>query len=306
MELPFGTPQVVVNGRAGRHASAVADTLAELFHAQSVPVSVLHTSTANDLTSACTSAAENGCGFVIVVGGDGSVRDAVNGLMASGNDATQRPVLGIVGAGTGSDFSRTYGLDRDVHTLFPHFLTDNVALVDVGHVHAQPARNGMTDTYFLNVAQAGFGAHVTRQASRLPKRLGANRYRLAVPSSLTRFRHVPMRVTLDSTVVTDELLNVIVANGQFYGAGLHVAPQALPHDGVFDVQCWQVAPQELAAAHAQLKTGDHLARDGVRQWRSATVTVSAPRPIVVEADGDVVGVTPATFTITPHALRLKT
>jgi diacylglycerol kinase (ATP) len=307
MDLPYGPPLVVVNTRAGRRSQIVADALAARFAQESVIVDMNPSSSSQELTAICRDAARQRHGYVIVVGGDGTVRDAVNGFFAGMPDgeATERPVLGIVGSGTGSDFARTYGLDREVDALFHHLSGETVTNIDVGHVVARDAKREVVASHFINVAQVGFGATVTQVASRLPRRLEASRYRAAVPLALTRFRHQPMRVVLDHTEIADDLLNVIVANGQFYGAGLQVAPQALPHDGVFDVQCWQVDPRELAQAHAQLKRGSHLARDGVRQWRSSSVQVTTPRPVPVERDGDIVGFTPATFTIKPRALRLK-
>lgn len=307
MKLPYGDPLVIVNRAAGRHARAAADELFQALTARDVTFSYEQTDSAQALTTVAADAATRGHGFVIVVGGDGTVRDVVNGFFTARPDADANalPVLGILGAGTGSDLVRTYGLDRPVSSLIDHFLTDATTHIDVGHIEAHTRSRDTVTSHFLNVAQVGFGAHVARGASRLPKRLGARRYRAAVPLALTKFRHQPMRVTLDHTTVTDELLNVVIANGQFYGAGLHVAPQAVPHDGEFDVQCWQVKPGELAVAHEQLKHGDHLRRDGVRQWRSTTVAVHSPSAAPVEADGDPIGTTPARVTLKPHALRLK-
>jgi YegS/Rv2252/BmrU family lipid kinase len=307
MDLPFGPPLVVVNDKAGRGSHHTARELVALFKQHDVTATLASTPSVESLRQVCAAAVREQRGFVIVVGGDGTVREALNGFYAVGQDvaANDLPVLGIVGAGTGSDFSRTYGLDRSCDTLIHHFLTDATTLVDVGVVAAHTSKGAPVSSHFLNVAQVGFGADVAAAANRLPRSFGSRRYRMAVPLALTRFRHRPMRVRLDGTELTEELLNVVIANGQFYGAGLPVAPQALPHDGVFDVQCWTVAPRELAAAHEQLKHGNHLARQDVRQWRSSSVTVNGPRPIPVEADGDSIGVTPATFTLKPHGIRIK-
>ena len=307
MELPFGPPLLVVNARAGRHTQQAAANLVALFADRGVRATVQAAPSSHALGNVCADAVAQQHGFVIVVGGDGTVRDAVNGFFKADLErpATDLPVLGIVGSGTGSDFTRTYGLDRDPETLIHHFMSETTTLVDVGVIRAQTTDGAPTTCCFLNVAQVGFGARVTATANRLPRRLGATRYRAAIPFAMGAFRHQPMRVIMDNAEVTEPLLNVVIANGQFFGAGLHVAPQALPHDGVFDVQCWSVLPRDLATAHQQLKRGQHLGRDDVRQWRSSHVDIHGPKPMPVEADGDSVGVTPATIRIKPHGIRLK-
>ncbi|MEX2532459.1 MAG: YegS/Rv2252/BmrU family lipid kinase [Nitriliruptoraceae bacterium] len=307
MEHPYGQPLVVVNARAGRHTLAIADELDRLLISRGINANIHPATSSQDVIETCTKAVTDRQGYVIVVGGDGTVRDAVSGFFLSGEEmqADDLPVLGIVGSGTGSDFTRTFGLDRPVSTLIDHLVSAAVTTVDVGVIACQTANGTPVQRHFLNVAQIGFGATVVATANRLPKRLGRQRYRTAIPFAIAQFRHQPMRVSLDHTEITEDLLNVVIANGQFYGAGLHVAPQAMPHDGVFDVQCWTVSPRDLPVAYQQLARGDHLGRDDVRQWRSSQVHVHGPRAIPVEADGDVIGVTPAAVTIRPHGLRIK-
>jgi len=307
MELPYGQPLVVVNSRAGRHTLQVADELDSLLISRGINANIHAATSSQDVIDTCAEATSHGQGYVIVVGGDGTVRDAVSGFFLTDDErpADELPVLGIVGSGTGSDFTRTFGLDRPVHTLIDHLVSTAVTTVDVGIITCHTSDGTPARSHFLNVAQIGFGATVVATANRLSKRLGKQRYRTAIPFALTKFRHQPMRVTLDHTEITENLLNVVIANGQFYGAGLQVAPQAMPHDGVFDVQCWTVSPRDLPVAYQQLARGDHLGRDDVRQWRSSQVHVHGPRAIPVEADGDVLGVTPATVSIRPRGLRLK-
>lgn len=307
MEHPYGQPLVIVNGSAGRHTLAVAEELDRLLISRGINANIHAATSSKDVIDTSAKAVADRQGYVIVVGGDGTVRDAVTGFFLADEQlqAHDLPVLGIVGSGTGSDFTRTFGLDRPVSTLIDHLVSDAVTTVDVGVIACLTANGMPVRSHFLNVAQIGFGATVVATANRLSKRLGRQRYRIAIPFALTRFRHQPMRVTLDHTKITEDLLNVVIANGQFYGAGLQVAPQALPHDGVFDVQCWTVSSRDLPVAYQQLAHGNHLGRDDVRQWRSSQVHVHGPSAIPVEADGDVIGVTPATVSIRPHGLRLK-
>jgi diacylglycerol kinase (ATP) len=122
---------------------------------------------------------------------------------------------------------------------------------------------------------------------------------------VSRFKLVESVVTVDQGTTAEAMSNVIVANGQFFGGGLHVAPRALPYDGKFNVQVWQGKPLDVLRAGPELRKGTHLARSDVREWQSATVEIDAERPLLIEADGEVLGTTPATFDVLANVLRLK-
>ena len=101
------------------------------------------------------------------------------------------------------------------------------------------------------------------------------------------------------------LCNVVVANGQFFGGGLHVAPRSLPDDGRLDLQAWGGSPTDVVRAARLLRDGSHLSRPDVRAWSTASVTVETDRPVRVEADGEPLGRSPVTCTVLPAAVRLK-
>lgn len=307
MELPFGQPLVVINPQAGRQTPIVALELEQLLVDRLLTPTMHRATSARDVTETCAKAAAVGHGYVIVVGGDGTVRDAINGFFQGAPFASAQdlPVLGIVGSGTGSDFVRTFGLNRPVSTLIDHLVSDAVTRVDVGLIACHTPNGKPIESCFLNVAQIGFGATVTATANHLPRWVGNQRYRAAIVVAMSKFRQQLVKVTLEHTEITEPLLNVVIANGQFYGAGLQVAPQAIPYDGLFDVQAWTVSPRDLPTAFQQLARGHHLGRADVRQWHSKVVDVHGPRPITVEADGDVLGVTPASLSMLARAIRLK-
>jgi len=104
---------------------------------------------------------------------------------------------------------------------------------------------------------------------------------------------------------------VAVANGQYFGGGMRVAPNAHPDDGLFDVIVMGGAPKSRALAELnQIYTGDHLKNPSVRVVRGRKVT-AAPvaetrgRAVLIEVDGESAGRLPATFEILPRALNLR-
>jgi len=114
-----------------------------------------------------------------------------------------------------------------------------------------------------------------------------------------------MTVEVDGGTVTEPVCNVLVANGQFFGGGLKVAPRAQPADGRLNVQSWGGSPIDVIRAQPQLRTGAHLARADVREWNSTKVRVEAASSVLVEADGEAIGRAPATFDVLGQILRFK-
>ncbi len=213
-------------------------------------------------------------------------------------------MLGILPGGSGGDLARTFGFDRRPERAVRHLLGDTTNAFDVGRVRLT-GRDGQPRTVlFANIAEAGYGGTVTALAGRLPRRFGQSRYAVATIAAVARFRLVDTTIALDSSERTEPISNVIVANGQFFGGGMNVAPRALPWDGRFNVQAWTGTPIDVIRAGPALRKGTHTSRSDVREWNSATVRVDGP-PLIVEADGEVLGTTPAVFDLLPGVLRIK-
>ncbi len=308
MELPFGVPLVIANPSAGVRGSPVLDRLMAAFRERGVEPDVAVGDDAVGTEELAARAAVDGRGFVVAVGGDGTVQQIVNGLLDA-ETAEPRgeaaPVLGVVSAGSGADLMRTFGLDRPPEVLVDHLVTGDTQPLDLIRIRARTRNGGEVTRLAVNVADVGYAAHVVRLAGCLPRRLGPARYRIAIAAAAASFRRPATTVRFDAGEVTEALCNVVVANGQFFGGGLHVAPRALPADGYLDVQAWRARPVDLLTASRQLRRGRHLERPDVRAWRSTRVEVTAERRLPVEADGDVVGVTPVTFEVVGAGLRLK-
>jgi diacylglycerol kinase (ATP) len=303
----LGPPLVIANPAAGRGRNAVLTPLLTALRGRGMAFDVAVTKAPGHATTLAREAAQDGRRFVVGVGGDGTLHEIVNGLVdpESGEPNGQDLVLGMVSGGSGSDLSRTFGLDRSVEILARHLDGEATMGLDLGRVRCT-GRDGRPRTaLFHNIAEAGYGGLVTDLANRLPRRVGGSRYVLATVAAVARFRLVPTTVRIDHTEVSEELSNVIVANGQFFGGGLRVAPRALVDDGRFNVQVWRGRPIDVLRALPDLRVGDHLERPDVREWQTTTVTIDAERPLLLEADGEVLGTTPATIDLLRTPLQVK-
>ncbi len=306
-DLPFGVPLLIANPSAGDGREPVLARLISALRERGVDPDVVATTAPGHAARLAHEAATQGRRLIVAIGGDGTVHEVVNGVLdpATGDRVGGQTVVGVVGAGSGSDLMRTFGLDRPPELLADHLLTDHVQPIDVGRAQVRGPDGTMLTRLFVNVAEAGYGGSVTALANRMPRSFGRRRYEAAIVASVLGFRRVATTVTLDGGSHTGQVCNVLIANGQFFGGGLHVAPRALPGDGRFDVQMWGGRPIDVIRAQPQLRRGRHLDREDVRAWRSRSVTVDTARPFTVEADGEVLGTTPATFEVLPSALELK-
>ena len=303
----LGPPLLIANPAAGRGRGGVLDRLVAALRERGLEHDLTLTRAPGHAAHLAREAAEAGRRFVVAVGGDGTVHEVVNGLVdpETGQPNGEDLVLGIASGGSGSDLARTFGLDRAPEVVARHLDGDATMGFDVGRIRLQ-GRDGKPRTeLFANIAEAGYGGLVTDLANRLPRWIGGARYVLATVAAVSRFRLVETTVTVDHTEVNEELSNVIVANGQFFGGGLRVAPRALPDDGRFNVQVWRGRPADVLRALPDLRVGEHLERDDVREWQSTTVTIDARTPLLIEADGEVLGTTPATIDLFRCPIRIK-
>jgi diacylglycerol kinase (ATP) len=303
----LGRMLVVANPHAGNGRDAVLERLVVALAGHGIVPDVVTTTAPGEATRIARDAVERGRRLIVAVGGDGTVHEVVNGLVdaESGTVRGDDPVLGVVSAGSGCDLVRTFGLDREPEVLARHLASPATTRIDLGRVRLTGPDGRPVVRVFANIAEVGFGGTAAAAARRLPRRLGPRRYTLGIVVAWARFRRVAMTVRHDGGEHRGDLCNVIVANGQFFGGGMKVAPRSLPDDGRFDVQAWGGTVTDVVRAARLLRDGSHLRRDDVRAWPSASVTVEAARRVAVEADGEVLGTAPATFDILPRVLALK-
>ncbi len=308
MTSPFGPMLVIANPTAGRGRNAVLPRLVGALRDAGLAHHVEPTRGPGHATELAQAAVtERDMRYVVAVGGDGTVHEVVNGLVdaETGRPRREDAVLGVVAGGSGCDFIRTFGLDRAPETVVRHLAGETTHRIDLGRVRVTGDDGEVHTRVFANIAECGWGADVTERANGLPRFMGPSRYLAAILMATFRVTQVPTKVTVDHTEVDEPLSQVIIANGQFFGGNIKVAPRALPDDGRFNVQTWRGKPMDVLRELPRVRIGEHLDRPDIREWQSTTVTVESATPVRVEADGEVLGRTPATFDVLEGVLSLK-
>ena len=289
---------VVANPVSGRRLDAVAEARAALERsglAHEFSLTAGH----GDASRLVTEGIAAGYRRFAVVGGDGTTEQVADALMD--HDWSTPPALGVIPIGSGSDFVRTFGFGRSVSDAVARLADGEPYPIDVGRVDGPWGRR-----HFVNVADIGIAAATIPVAMRLPRWLGGTRYPAAFWLVLPRFRTAEVEVEVGDRTYRGPAINVVIANGQFFGGGMNVAPKAMLMDGEFDVQVFTGPKRHAVTLMPRVMRGLHLRHSGVRRFTGPEVSVRVTSPWPVDVDGELLDVTnELRASILPAALHLQ-
>lgn len=305
MSSRFGTAVLICNVRSGR--GGVGKALPEVEAAlreRGLEYEIRRTERPGHATEIARATVSSGGRFVVAMGGDGTVHEVVNGMIENDKAVNPEAVIGVVAAGTGSDFIKTFGLPARPRDAVRHLDGDESFPIDIGKITYQ--QDGVeTSRYFPNIAEVGLGAEVVARAARLPRVLGPTVYLWAFWLSMRKHRAANVAVDVVDRVYEGKMNNMVVANCQFFGGGMKIAPKAAPTDGLLDIQIEHARKRDAIAMMPKVFKGEHVPHPDIEEYKRVRCSITADRPLLIEADGEVLGTTPATFEVIPEAIALK-
>ena len=238
---------------------------------------------------------------VLVAGGDGTLNEVVNGLLADPERTTTGLPVGLVPLGTRNVLARELHIPRgDMAAQAAVFGRGRVRRLDLGR---------LGERYFTLVAGFGFDAAVVREVALPIKELiGPAAYAFATLGALAKYRSTRFHLTLDGTAVATEAFLVLVANVSSYAVRqMRPAHFATPDDGWLDICVFERAPMErfgFAAQVLSVLVRRHLRDPRVRYYRARRIEIISDPPVQAQMDGDVTGQTPCTIEVAPQALAV--
>ncbi len=299
------------NGRTGREWDSTARKLRNIYPG----MAVAFTRRRGEAAALVRQALGEGHQEIVAVGGDGTINEAINGMFAGDGPIDPDAVFAFVTSGTGGDFRKTFDIEAGPDAAIARLKNASVRTCDVGKVSCLTARGAPTVRYFVNIASFGLSGAVVDAVNRarIAKLFGGS-FTFAFHSAVAmlRYRNTPLRLMIDGS--DDEIATiatVAIANGQFFGGGMRVAPGAWTNDGLFDVVVMGGAPKGQSLADMKLiYTGEHIHKPHVRVRHGQRIVVAPVaetrgRPVLIETDGELAGRLPATFEILPGALNLR-
>ncbi len=266
------------------------------------------TDRARQAQSLTIEALEKGCDFLIAIGGDGTLNEVVNGYLKSGGQKKHKVVLGVLPWGTGNDFVRTVGVERSVEQLGLLIRTSSVRNIDAGKMKIGAPEETQEEKYFVNIADAGFGAEVVSEVNGVHLRKiilgGTMTFFLAIFLKFFQYKHKLMRISWDGFTWEGPVLTLVVANGQFFGSGYGIAPDAQIDSGKFQVVlAGNVTMLDYFKNFGNLRKSKHINLPDLNYHFTDHVNVvPLGEKVLIEADGEIHGTAPLRFECLPGVL----
>ncbi|NBD09537.1 MULTISPECIES: diacylglycerol kinase family protein [Corallococcus] len=293
------------NGQTGKRwveiSAQVGRVLGEFGHG--------FTSGGMDAARLARQAIEDGYECIVAVGGDGTLNEVTNGFFRDGQVINPQATLGLLPRGTGGDFRRTFGWDLELTSALERLRTEKTEPFDVGRLEFIDNDGNPATRFFANIASFGVSAVVAREVNQGSKALGGNlSFMWGTVKGLMKYTEQQVRLTVDGGAPeTVSVTAVAVANGRYFGSGMFVAPDALTHDGLFDVTLWSnYGLSDFVLKSKGVYNGDHVNWKGTRRLRCRTLHAeSETGDVFLDVDGETPGRLPCTMTLLPGAIRLK-
>ena len=284
---------IIVNPVSGGGKNkAIVEQIEALIRARGEEVRLFPTELEGDGDHQARLALESGCDAVVCVGGDGTLSEVVDAMANSGK------TLYIVPNGTGNDFARAFGLPKDPLEAFKAQLDGEDAAIDCGSLNGRA---------FLNVSGSGFDVEVLRKTEELKAVYpGEQAYTKAVLAVLGSYKAFEAELSVDGGAFKPIRCTIVeIANGQYFGGGMLVAPKSSFRDGLFDVVVVDRVPSKLIPFLLPLfKLGLHVHLPIAHVMRAKEVVMRA-KDMVINIDGNLKEMNEAHYRVMEGALRVR-
>lgn len=293
--VPLFVNPTAGRGRAGRRMQRIG----ELFDDAGVPFLQYSSSAVGDLEDQVRRQVDQGAERIVVAGGDGSIHEAVNGIL----HATKTARLGVIPTGTGNDFAKASDIPLDWEQATQE-LAARIGCeapwrrIDIGR---------MNDRFFANGAGVGFDAKVTKVARSYRWPIGDFVYLVAILRCLFDGVATPdMSVSSDEISINGPVTLANISNGAWVGGMFHIAPMADNTDGQLElVIADPVSRLRILSLLPKLIAGTHIGQAEVSHHSIRQLTIECEEAVPSHLDGEV-GATASRFEIEilPAALEL--
>jgi YegS/Rv2252/BmrU family lipid kinase len=310
-------PLMIVNPRSsGGKTGRIFDKMRGPIERAIGPFDTIFTERGRHAVEIAREASLLGAELVIVVGGDGSIHEVVNGLMEAKAKGAPGTRLGIIGQGTGGDFRRTLGLEHRLDRYCAAIAGGKTKRVDVGRISYAGHDGAPGAAYFVNILSVGLGGLVDRLVAEASRGLGGTvAYFTASLRGLAQSELGVLECTIthkgETRVEEITTRSLAICNGRFFGSGMMVAPMAALDDGVFEVVDLGKASKARFAlvSSTRIYKGEHIGHPDVRHFPCEKIKITLKNKAVgdrllLDVDGEPLGRLPLEIELMPGALEV--
>ena len=245
--------------------------------------------------------ANNGYRTIVVVGGDGAINDAVNGIMSSSAEDKENIALGIIPNGIGNDFAKYWGLDEDNYKQAVDWVINRrLRKIDVGCCNFFDGEQ----RYFINAIYIGLGARIVQISDGTRRFWGIRELSFAASMFLLLFERklYRMHLRVNDEHIRGRIMTVCVGSARGYG----LTPSAVPYNGWLDVSViYRPELLQLLSGLRMLLKGRILNHKMVKPYRTRKVKILRAQNASVSLDGRILDRHfPLEVSIMPEAITL--
>jgi diacylglycerol kinase (ATP) len=300
-EVIFLVNPASANGSTGRRWPEIARRA----EAQGLWGDALISEAPGHLGELAARAAAEGADVLVVVGGDGSVHETVNGLVAAGRGHDVE--VAVLPRGTGKDFVRSLRIPGKLTDAIDVARDGRTRTIDVGRARFTAWDGSEAEAYFANFAGAGISGAIARRANTMSKAAGGRvSFLWATVAVFAGWKSEAITADVDGTRRSGQMFEVLAMNGDYAAGGMWLTPEAAPDDGRLDVLLiGDVTKADFVRTFPKIYRGKHLGHPKIEVLHGRTVTIEADSRLPIVLDGEQPGTTPVLFELVPGALRVR-
>lgn len=220
-----------------------------------------------------------GFSHIIAVGGDGTINEVVNGILNS----THNVIFGVIPCGTGNDFIKMIGMDKNPAVALTQIMSNNLMMVDVGLVETENRSR-----YFINGMGTGFDAVAAEKANN-HKGMGILAYLYAVITTLFTYKEPKVKLTMNNESIDIPIFLANFGNGYCAGGMFQLSPGALLDDGLFHITFISgVKKSRVFKVLPMVIKGEHVNEPEVQVFVSNHAEIFSETGLCIHTDGEII------------------
>lgn len=299
---------VIVNPTSGAgHGLKDYPKIAKLLRDNQIFHDAVFTEHQYHATELAVEAVNKGYRKIIVVGGDGTLNEVVNGLFIQKQCEPKDIRLAVIAVGTGNDWVRTFGIPSHYSEAIRAIKEGKTFLQDVGAVSYTESKFTQT-RYMVNVAGLGFDAYVISIFNHWKAKGYKGRwlYIASILKAYFKYKSSGVKITVDGNQIFNNLLfSMAVGICKYNGGGVQQLPKAVADDGLLDITL--IKPLHwwhIVFRLRRLFDGGIYSIGHVKHAQGKHIRIESTPPIRLECDGELMGYTDVEISVVPQAISV--
>ena len=299
---------VIVNPTSGAgHGLKDYPKIAKLLRDNQIFHDAVFTEHQYHATELAVEAVNKGYRKIIVVGGDGTLNEVVNGLFIQKQCEPKDIRLAVIAVGTGNDWVRTFGIPSHYSEAIRAIKEGKTFLQDVGAVSYTESKYSQT-RYMVNVAGLGFDAYVISIFNHWKAKGYKGRwlYIASILKAYFKYKSSGVKITVDGNQIFNNLLfSMAVGICKYNGGGVQQLPKAVADDGLLDITL--IKPLHwwhIVFRLRRLFDGGIYSIGHVKHAQGKHIRIESTPPIRLECDGELMGYTDVEISVVPQAISV--